>query len=159
MEKKELSAEIIQFPNKILSKSCNNVRETGFNKELLKIVNHMQIVLHKTSNGIGLSANQIGISKRIVVFKRININNNTALMDYIINPEIVIRSKTKLLSKETCLSCKDYENTIERYRYIKVKGKTFDNKVRFIDTFANKLLSVTLQHEIDHINGITIKDK
>ena len=112
------------------------------------------LALMVTSKGIGLAAPQVGISKRLIVFRLGSIPYT------IINPIITKRNLGRMRSMEGCLS---FPQTIgkqgklvkmSRDKQIVVEGsnqywKPIRLKLRGLD-------SCVIQHEIDHLNGITI---
>jgi len=121
---------------------CESIEEgTLIGKRLLK-------VLSRSVNGVGLAANQIGINRRVCV---INVDKPLVF----INPKIVSNFK-KISFKESCLSFPgDYVIT-ERYANVLVKS---DNHPIMTFGEENLLECVCVQHEIDHLNGITMHDR
>jgi len=112
---------------------------------VLKMLRIMQ-----DSNGIGLAAPQIGESKRVIVVGTKN------LRLCLINPIITKRKLGKALSEEGCLSFPGLLKKIKRDKQIVVEGFDIDwnpikRKLRGLDAFI-------VQHEIDHLNGITIRN-
>jgi len=119
----------------------------------------------KGMGGVGLSANQIGVNKRACVIKV----NDTEL--FLLNPIITERSKDGFLFYEGCLSI---PSTMEkpvrtiRANYIVVQTDNL-GEIRFEinpeeDRAGDKvsedtMKTVIVQHEIDHLDGITIKDR
>ncbi len=108
--------------------------------------------------GVGLAANQVGVKKKIIA---IYFEENGKVIEYaLVNPKIISYSikMSCLDSGEGCLSVpKDVEGYV--YRYYKVTVKAFDvitNKE--ITIKARDYLSIILQHEIDHLNGILYTD-
>lgn len=103
---------------------------------------------HREAGCLGLAANQIGYSKRVII----------VLMDNVwkifINP-VVMGSKryAKIDSKESCLSLEG-ERVVKRYRYITL---VYDDVrgIKYKVDFARPD-SIVLQHETDHTNGILI---
>lgn len=103
-------------------------------------------------NGIGLSANQIGIRKRVCV---VNVKQPIIL----INPEVV-GAFEKVLFNEGCLSFEGDVIQTTRYRNVLIKSDTQGGILSFYGTSDVDLLeSVCVQHEIDHLNGITMHDR
>lgn len=129
-------------------------------QETRTILDDMYDTLMKPERkGIGLAATQIGISKRLVV---IDINRegfNTGRMN-LINPEIIWHSEETRVYNEGCLSVPG-ENGLPRLIEVTRPAKV---RVKYIDMLsglekimeADGLLATCLQHEIDHLNGITI---
>jgi len=104
--------------------------------------------------GIGLAANQVGVDLRII-----SVDPKPAGFDtepfVIINPEIV-KSEGEQEEEEGCLSIPGYVFRVSRPMKIKVKGIDIEGSEFVIQ--GEGLLTRVLMHEIDHINGILIKD-
>tara|TARA_E500000331_G_scaffold222270_1_gene212808 strand:+ start:29 stop:598 length:570 start_codon:yes stop_codon:yes gene_type:complete len=102
--------------------------------------------------GVGLAANQIGINKRVCV---INVKEPLVL----INPKIVEKSEDKFIFPEGCLSFpKKYVRT-ERYVSITVEADNHKGKLSFSadsKDMDSAMECVCVQHEIDHLDGITM---
>ena len=95
---------------------------------------------------VGLAANMIGISKRIIVVD----DEGTQLV--LFNPEI-IKSSEPFQTEEACLSLEGARPT-KRYKSIKVRYQNSSFQVR-LKTFKGWTAQI-IQHEIDHCNGILI---
>lgn len=109
-------------------------------------------VLSTSKSGVGLAANQIGIRKRVCV---INVNKPIIL----INPRI-IGGFEKIVFDEGCLSFTGEVVRTQRYKNILVKSDTNKSIMSFYGIDNSSLLeSVCVQHEIDHLNGITMHDR
>ena len=102
-----------------------------------------------SANGVGLSAPQVGVSKRIIVFLEDNKNPRV-----LINPEIVKFSEKKVFFEEGCLSVPGKMVNIERPKTITVKYRQLSGHPK-IETFDN-LNSRIIQHEIEHLDGVLI---
>ncbi len=100
------------------------------------------------NNGIGLAANQVGVLKRIIVILD---DGNIKVM---INPEIIEFSESKSFFDEGCLSIPETFLKIERPEDIKVKYRDLKGKPH-IETYTG-LSSRIIQHEINHLDGITM---
>lgn len=98
--------------------------------------------------GIGLAAPQLGVSKRIIV---VHVGSTKFCL---MNPEIVRRWGGKRLSKEGCLSFPGMQKKILRDRFITVHG--MDEERRLVQRKCSNLIAACVQHEIEHLNGITI---
>ena len=129
-----------------LSKPCDPCKdvETG-----LKIGSTLLEYLTKSSNGVGLAANQIGINSRVCVIK---VKDPIVL----VNPSIVGKFK-KILFQEGCLSFPGDYIITERYENIMVKAD--NHKATLFFDKKNLLECVCVQHEIDHLDGITMFDR
>lgn len=104
----------------------------------------------KVSKAFGLAANQVGVTKRIVV-------TNYRVPLVWVNPEIVGRPTERgTPAPEGCMSLPGKLVDVPRYEYIEVDymdmhGNPFYEKI-------TGTLAVILQHEIDHLNGVLITD-
>ena len=111
--------------------------------------------LRESENGIGLAANQIGINKRVCV---INVKEPIVL----INPKIVEKSEETFVFPEGCLSFpKKYIRT-ERHVSITVEADNHTSKLSFTadsKDMDSAMECVCVQHEIDHLDGITMFDR
>jgi len=102
--------------------------------------------------GIGLAATQVNFHQRIIV---IDVSEQCNEPICLINPEIIEKSG-EIQWEEGCLSVPDYYENIIRANDIKVQalnqhGETFELE-------ASEMLSVCIQHEIDHLDGILFVD-
>ena len=102
--------------------------------------------------GVGLAATQVNFHQRIII---IDISDQCNEPICLINPEIIEKSG-EIQWEEGCLSVPDYYENVIRANDIKVQalnhhGETFDLE-------ASEMLSVCIQHEIDHLNGILFVD-
>ena len=111
--------------------------------------------LRQSENGIGLAANQIGINKRVCV---INVKEPLVL----INPKIVEKSKEQFVFPEGCLSFPDSKLKTQRHQDIVVEADNHDGKLSFSANskdINDAFECVCVQHEIDHLDGITMFDR
>lgn len=109
--------------------------------------------------GVGLAANQIGIKKRMIA---IYFEEEDKVHQYaLVNPKIVSYSVKQccLDNGEGCLSVpKDEEGYV--YRYYKVTVKGYDALTdKDVTIKARGYLSIVLQHEIDHLEGLLYTDR
>jgi peptide deformylase len=100
-------------------------------------------------NGIGLAATQVNIHKRIIVIDVSEEKNKPLIL---INPllEEIIEPK-KLPYSEGCLSVPGFYEELERPSKVRIKALGLDNKTFSME--AEGILSVVIQHEIDHLDG------
>lgn len=116
-------------------------------KGLINFGMHM-IAAMRQADGIGLAANQVGLSLQVLVHKMARIAPQILL-----NPELVASSGSWNYN-EGCLSLK-IEGTnavVSRPKKITVRASTIDE--RTVIVHADELFARVLQHEIDHLNGI-----
>lgn len=109
-------------------------------------------------NGMAIAAPQVGFNKRVIY---LNFEDEQGLHNYLlVNPEIVANSEAKsfIHNGEGCLSVKkDVECNIPRNYKIIVEGYDL-LKNEEVSIVATELLSICLQHEIDHLDGILYTD-
>ena len=101
-------------------------------------------------NGVGIAATQIGSDKRVII---VDVHGIMPL----VNPEIVSKSLSKIEFEEGCLSVPGVTGIVKRHRSIKLKAHDRNGKPLTIK--AKGLLSIVLQHETDHLDGILFIDK
>ncbi len=142
--------QILKSPNPILRKKAEALKE--ITEEDKRLIGDM-IDTMKAVEGVGLAANQIGVSKRIFVF---NPSVDEWRADVLINPIIMKRRGSEKM-EEGCLSLPGISEEVRRSNYILVEGRDVNGKpVRFE---ATGLLARIIQHEIDHLNGILLIDR
>ena len=158
---------------------CNKEKNPLINKKLkevtveegLEIAKILLETLNERQDGVGLAANQVGIDAAVAV---VNVREPIIL----INPKI-IQAWGEIPYYEGCLSFKGKAVNTKRYENIIVtsaqqegkmyfsgaenpsdgKGSWEETKKKNEDRDIRLLESVCVQHEIDHLNGMTIMDR
>lgn len=149
--------KIVQHPNPLLRKVCAEVEDI---KEGRKIVSALRESLSKSEKeGIGLSAPQIGINKRVYIARKIIYQGEKEdhLDIAFINPTIIKGSKDKGKSLEGCLSIKDTYGYVLRHNKIVVEYTDINGDRKILRTGG--YLAYVIQHEQDHLDGILFIDK
>ena len=143
---------IIIEPDTILRKKSEPLQLV--NNDTRKLLDDMLKTMY-AAPGIGLAAVQIGILKRIIV---IDISKKEEKKNpiFLINPEIIYRSKETSIYEEGCLSLPGHFAEIERPAKCKINYIDYHGKKAELE--AEGLLSTCIQHEIDHLNGILFID-
>jgi len=141
--------KIVKYPASILKQRVSPVK--NFNSELKNIVRDMFETMY-AYNGIGLAANQVGIELAIVVVDISKVEKNLMPL-VLINPKILSYSRQKEMEEEGCLSFPGYYEKILRSKTVVVSYYDINGNKKEIR--AEGLFARVLQHEIDHINGIT----
>jgi len=144
--------KILIEPDPILRKKCEPLEEV--NDQLRNLMNDMLETMYEAP-GIGLAAIQIGVLKRVVVIDVSKKEGEKSPL-FLVNPEIIYRSKKTSTYEEGCLSLPGQFAEIERPAECKVEYLDFNGKKKQLD--ANGLLSTCIQHEIDHLNGVLFID-
>ena len=111
--------------------------------------------LTESENGIGLAANQIGINKRVCV---VNVKEPLVL----INPKIVDHSEEQFMFAEGCLSFPGQHIRTGRFAEVTVEADNHEGKLKFSadsEDINDAFECACVQHEIDHLDGITMFDR
>ncbi len=138
---------IRKYPDPILSQPGEPVTE--FDAELRKFVADMFETTY-ASQGIGLAAPQVGVSKRLTVID-LSMGKKPEDRLVLINPEI-ISSEGKLYEEEGCLSFPDIREKVVRAAKVRIRAQ--DEHGKWFEMDGEELLSRCMQHEIDHLDGM-----
>ena len=144
--------KILIEPDPILRKKSSPLEKVD--DQTRKLMKDMLETMYKAP-GIGLAATQVGILKRIIVID-ISKNEEKKTPLFLVNPEIIFRSKNTSVYEEGCLSLPGQFAEIERPAECHLKYINFDGKTKELK--ADGLLSTCIQHEVDHLNGILFID-
>ena len=156
-----------QDNNPLINKKAKEVSV----EEGLAIAEELFQILNKRGDGIGLAANQVGIDAQVAV---VNVTEPLVL----INPKY-IKKEVEIMYGEGCLSYPNQAIRTKRYRDVIIKTAQSESGWYFSgaeipadesrgsweverkkkDSDLRLLESVCVQHEIDHLNGITIHDR
>lgn len=146
--------KIITYPNPILAKKAATV--TDFDEDLRQLIVDMVDTMFDAP-GAGLAANQIGVSKQVVV---INVSEKEKDADRqslaLINPEI-IHGEGSQVDVEGCLSVIEYSTKVERFQKIVVRAFDITGKEREFE--AEDFFARVIQHECDHLEGKLFIDR
>ena len=160
--------KILTEPNKILREK--SLRVENMSKDIQKLMDDMLETLY-AAPGIGLAAIQVGVAKRVIVMDisrsrndigrdKDDINKNEDKKSknpmYFINPEIVWKSEDKFTYEEGCLSVPNQFAEIDRPKQCHVTYLDYNGQPQKLK--ADGLLSICIQHEIDHLEGILFID-
>lgn len=153
--------QIYIAPHPVLKKKAEPVTG-GVTPELRKLMDDMLETMYET-DGIGLAAPQVGVSKRILVLD-IHQPKGTDLTpkerrtrpQCFVNPEIIWSSEDLRVYNEGCLSVPGQYADVTRPDKVRVKYLDYDGKAQEIE--ADTLLATCLQHEMDHLDGILFVD-
>ena len=122
---------------------------TEFDAELRKFVADMFETTY-ASQGIGLAAPQVGVSKRITVID-LSKGKDPAQKLVLINPEIIF-SEGKQYEEEGCLSFPEIREKVVRAAKVRIRAQ--DENGKWFEMDGEELLARGFQHEIDHLDGM-----
>ena len=135
----------------VLRKQCEIVK--NIDGELITLSNDM-IETTLAAPGIGLAANQIGVSSRVFVVN-MGVESDIDNLITLINPEITAMEGSES-GEEGCLSIPDVIVEVNRATQIEIKAVDLNGKdIRYE---ASGIIARALQHEMDHLNGILFWD-
>ncbi len=145
---------ILQYPDPRLTKVADAV-DLSASGELARIKALTRDMLDTMydANGIGLAATQVNVHERVVVIDVSEARNEPLVL---INPDIIWRSELRQRGEEGCLSVPATYDDVERAKSVRVRAADANGQVREIE--AEGLLSVCVQHELDHLQGKVFVD-
>ena len=135
--------------DEILKKKSREV--DTIDEKIQTLIDDMIETMYKF-NGVGLSAVQVGILKRVVV---IDIDDGTGVK-VLINPKIT-KTKGEQELEEGCLSFPNQYAKMIRPKEVTVEA--LDRNGKKITIKAKDLLAQAIAHECDHLDGIVFIDK
>lgn len=149
--------EVVTLPHPVLRRKARKV--TDFGPELQELIDDM-IETMRAEPGIGLAANQVGVSKQVVVveFPEDDEKEDAKPRLYIVvNPEFTKLSKETVVGTEGCLSLPGFLGNVDRHEEVVVKG--LSRRGQPITLKVKGWTARVFQHEIDHLNGIMFVDR
>jgi peptide deformylase len=150
--------QVFQYPYETLSQvsSIWNKDDSIEGYDDIEKFEHDYIKLMENNFGMGLAANQIGITKRF--FALGNESFDTFKKSVIIwNPRLITQSEEKSIDVEGCLSFKGIWVKIERSKTCEVEYETTQGTKR--TAILDGMESKCFQHELDHLEGITFNKR
>ena len=142
--------QIRRYPDPVLREKARDVEE--FSDDLRALVERMGRVM-EDAHGVGLAATQLGLLRRVLVFRAEEEDD----LGVLINPVIVEQSEETTSDGEGCLSLPEVHVPVDRFATIVVEGVDADGDPVRIE--AEGLQSRVIQHEIDHLDGVLIFDR
>jgi peptide deformylase len=143
-------AQIRQWPDPVLRMQANEV-ET-FDDELRTLAGRMTTLMVE-ANGVGLAANQVGVLRRLFVF-RVGKEDTPFVA---VNPRVLEPSAERVVDEEGCLSLQRVLVPVERHLSLTLEAEDAEGA-----TFRLKLSELgarVIQHELDHLDGVLILDR
>jgi peptide deformylase len=145
--------EILKYPNPILKKKTRTILK--IDSAVHQLIQDMAETMY-AAPGVGLAAPQVGCPLRLAVVDVTPVDRPKNLV-VLINPE-VIEAEGECSWEEGCLSIPEYTQEVKRKKRIVVRYQDLQGEKREIVGDDN-LLSIALQHEIDHLDGILFIDR
>jgi peptide deformylase len=156
--------DIVTYPDPVLTQTA---KEVEIFDEHLKLLCKNMIYTMYHAPGIGLAAPQVGLSRRIFVvdvdYSREETYEDSDEYEYSdFNPMVIINPKFLSEDGETkyqegCLSLPGIYEDVKRFENIQIEYQDTDGNKHTMD--ASGLLSICIQHENDHLDGIVFIDR
>lgn len=171
---------LVTFPNPLLKQVSKPVEK--ITPEIQKLMDDMLQTMYQ-EGGVGLAAVQVGVLKRILVIDvsyttdgncgdhhcgEVHVKNTKPI--FMVNPQILEQSKENYIFNEGCLSFPGARAEVERPKDVVIKyldyygeekilaSKDSASLKKYRNSEVDNLLAVCVQHEIDHLNGVTFVD-
>ena len=150
-----MKLKIVEYPDKRLK--SKSVKVENFDSNLHKLLDAMNPMMINT-NGIGLAAIQVGVAQKILILNIPDEDGEQPVENLIemINP-VISELKGESTYQEGCLSVPEFYEDINRYATLHVNYQDREGNTKELQ--AEGLLSIAIQHEVDHLNGILFIDK
>ncbi|MGD2141082.1 MAG: peptide deformylase [Burkholderiales bacterium] len=136
--------KILKYPDSRLHTVAAPVDQVD--EDIRSLVDNMADTMY-AAPGIGLAATQVNVHKQVIVM---DISESRDQLLVLINPEIV-ESSGQVECEEGCLSVPGVFEKVSRAENIRVRALDRDGNTFEFD--ASGLLSVCVQHEMDHLTG------
>ncbi|XP_030469982.2 peptide deformylase 1B, chloroplastic/mitochondrial [Syzygium oleosum] len=149
----EAPLKIVEYPDPVLR--AKNKRIGTFDDNLKKLADEMFDVMYNT-DGIGLSAPQVGINVQLMVFNPVGERGEGEEI-VLVNPRVIKYSKKTVPFNEGCLSFPGIYADVQRPEAVKIDALDISG-ARFTVSLSG-LPARVFQHEFDHLQGIVFSDR
>jgi len=138
------------YPDEVLRRVADEVK--NITDEVRRLASDMKETMC-AARGVGLAANQIGRSFRIITLETGSEKESNPLV--VVNP-VIVGLDGEDAGEEGCLSIPGFYEIIKRAKEVVVHGVDIDGKELTIE--SSGLLARAFQHELDHLDGILFVD-
>ena len=147
--------DIVEYPDKRLRLKSQDVK--NFDENLHTLLDNMYETMINQS-GIGLAAIQVAKPLKALIINLPNEEDEQSKENLleIINP-VIIEKEGEVFYQEGCLSVPNFYEDIQRYKSIKINYQDRFGNTNTLE--ADDLLSIAIQHEMDHLDGKLFIDK
>ena len=142
---------IVKYGTDVLREPAERV--VDIDEPLQKLIDDMMETMY-AAPGVGLAANQVGISKRLMLID-LSIGKRPGELHICINPEIVEREGEQQ-EDEGCLSIPDFTETVTRPARVKLRYLDRNGAER--EMWGDGLMARAMVHETDHLDGMLYVD-
>jgi peptide deformylase len=141
-----------KFPSPELTTRAEEI--TTIDEALRELVADMVETMYAAS-GVGLAANQVGVTRRVAVID-LSSGENPDDLYVLINPEIVETGGSQA-DEEGCLSLPGLTEILTRPQRVTMRALNLDGKIYTLE--GEGLMARAICHEVDHLNGILFMDR
>jgi peptide deformylase len=141
-----------QYPDPVLRMKANEVAD--FDESVTGLVERMTLLMDE-ARGVGLAAPQVGVLRRVLVYRAAEEEPVVAL----VNPRVVSTGEEVEAADEGCLSLGAATVVVEVERPTAVKVEASSPEGEPITVEAGGLEARVIQHELDHLDGILTIDR
>ena len=137
--------EILRYPDPRLHKVARPV--AAVDDRIRRLVDDMLETMY-AAEGVGLAATQVDVHERVIVIDTSEARDEPIVL---INPELIDQSEEMTLVDEGCLSVPEVYDKVPRHARVRVRALDRSGETR--EFAAEGLLSIAVQHEMDHLLG------
>jgi peptide deformylase len=137
--------DILRYPDPRLNTVAKPVAQVD--ERIRRLVDDMLETMY-AAEGVGLAATQVDVHERVIV---IDVSEGRDEPRVLINPELIMRSEEMHVGDEGCLSVPTIYDKVQRHARVRVRALNRAGEAYEFD--AQGLLSVCVQHEMDHLMG------
>jgi peptide deformylase len=141
-----------QYPDPVLRMKANEVGD--FDESVTGLVERMTLLMDE-ARGVGLAAPQLGVLRRILIYRKAEEEPVVAL----VNPSVVSAGEEVEAADEGCLSLGAATVVVEVERPTALKIEASSPEGEPISIEAEGLEARVIQHELDHLDGVLIIDR
>jgi peptide deformylase len=141
-----------QFPDPVLRNPAGEVAE--LDDDVRTLIARLGDVM-KQAHGVGLAAPQIGVSRRVLVYRA----RDEDEVKVLVNPRLVEKSEETDVDTEGCLSLLGGELTVPVERHTRVRVNALDGEGAALEFDAEGFEARVIQHEVDHLDGVLMVDR
>jgi len=142
--------QILRYPDPRLYTVARPVAQVD--ERIRRLVDDMLETMYE-AEGVGLAATQVDVHERVIVIDTSDVRGSPIVL---INPELIETSDEMMLGDEGCLSVPEIYDKVPRHARVRVRARERSGQAREFD--AEGLLSVAVQHEMDHLLGKVFVD-
>ena len=141
-----------QYPDPVLRNPA--VEVGGVDADVRALVERLGDVMMR-AHGVGLAAPQIGVSRRVLVYRA----RDDEDVKVLVNPRFLEKSEETEVDTEGCLSLLGGELTVPVERHSRVRVSALDGEGATLEFDAEGFEARVIQHEVDHLDGVLMVDR